>query len=279
LISLLIALTLAQPIDPLRPKFRSARIDVLDAGVANIVAQETVGGPLFITNTPATAQLVARDPSSTTTWALWVDRVNSTTRRAICLAGDLSTSSCLNYISVDGTSVATFSAGVSAAGYGDTLSPGTAGSGTGITANTTSAVVDHSHKITVTNAALTAAATTDVTIWTTPVNTRLKRIVAEVTQVFTGGALSAMTVQCGNAAGGTQYLLAGSVLAATTTLGDVQAEIGAGLLSATVADMGTPASGIPGAIAISCRFSCTGANCSAATQGSVSFYIDLATYR
>lgn len=155
---------------------------------------------------------------------------------------------------------------------------GTAGSGTGITANQTSAIAHQVHKLTVINTALTAAASTDITIWTTPVNTRILRITANVTQVFTGGALSAMTVQCGNAAGGTQYLLAGSVFTAQTTLGDVQAEIGAGLLSATYADMGVPAAGVPAAIAISCRFACTGANCSAATQGSVTFNIEHEVY-
>lgn len=158
---------------------------------------------------------------------------------------------------------------------------GTPGSGTGVTPATFQgrATVQHwVDSVTVDKTAMTAAASTDVTIWTTPVNTRLLRVTADVTQTFTGGALSAVTAQCGSAAGGTQYLLAGSVLAATTTLGDVVAEIGAGLVSATVADMGTPAAGIPGAIAVSCRFTCTGANCSAATTGSVTFKIEGVTY-
>lgn len=155
---------------------------------------------------------------------------------------------------------------------------GTAGSGTGITANQTSTLAHQVHKLTVTSAAMTAAATTDVTIWTTPANTRLERIVAEVTQTFTGGALSAVTVQCGSAAGGNQYLLANSVFTAVNTWGDSAAEIGAGLLSATVADMGASAGGIPGAITISCRFTCTGANCNAATQGSVTFEIEHVVY-
>jgi hypothetical protein len=155
---------------------------------------------------------------------------------------------------------------------------GTAGSGTGVTVNATSAVVPFVHKVTVTSAAMTAAATTDITIWTTPVNTRLTRIVAEVTQVFTGGALTAVTLTCGNAAGGNQYLTSNSVFTAQNTWGDAQAEIGANLLSATVADMGTSAAGVPGAITISCRFTCTTANCNAATQGSVSFEIEGVTY-
>lgn len=155
---------------------------------------------------------------------------------------------------------------------------GTPGGGTGITATYSAAVRTFVHKVVITNAAMAAAATTDVTIHTTPVNTRIIRVTADVTQTFTGGALSAVTIQCGNSAGGNQYLLANSVFTAQNTWGDAAAEIGAGLLSATVADMGTSAAGVPGAITVQCRFTCTGANCSAATQGSVSVYVEGVTY-
>lgn len=162
--------------------------------------------------------------------------------------------------------------------YQNLYTAGTAGSGTGITVNVTSAVLPFVHELTIINTALTAAATTDLTVWTTPVDTRLVRITANVTQVFTGGALTAMTFQCGKSAGTNEYLVGGSVFTAQTVLGDVQAEVGAGLLSATLADMGTPAAGVAGAIAISCRFTCTTANCNAATQGSLKLKIEGVTY-
>jgi len=162
--------------------------------------------------------------------------------------------------------------------YQNLATVGTAASGTGITAVYSGAVRTFLHKVTITNAALTAAATTDITVATTPVNTRINRVVAEVTQVFTGGSLSAMTIQCGNSPGSTQYLLANSVLSATNTWGDVVAEMGAGVVDATRADFGTVSSGVPGAITVSCRFTCTGANCSAATQGSVTVYVEGVTY-
>ncbi len=155
---------------------------------------------------------------------------------------------------------------------------GTAASGTGITANYSGAIKDWVHKVTVINTALAAAGTSDVTLAVTPVNSRIVRVTADVTQVFTGGALSAMTVMCGNTAGGNQYLLANSVFTAQNTWGDVAAEVGAGLLTATWADFGTSAAGVPGAITVQCRFTCTGANCSAATQGSVTFYVEGVTY-
>lgn len=155
---------------------------------------------------------------------------------------------------------------------------GTNASGTGITANYSGVQRAWLHKVTVINTALAAAGTSDVTLHVTPANTRISRVIADVTQVFTGGTLSAMTVMCGNAAGGNQYLLANSVFTAQNTWGDVVAEMGAGLVSATLADFGTVTAGVPGAITVQCRFTCTGANCSAATQGSVTFYVEGVTY-
>lgn len=159
-----------------------------------------------------------------------------------------------------------------------TSSVGTPASGTGITAVYSGAIRRWVHKVTVTNAALTAAATTDITLHLTPVNSRIERVIAEVTQVFTGGALSSVAVTCGNSAGGNQYLLTHSEFSATGAFGDVVGEMGAGVVSATLADMGAVASGVPGAITVQCRFTCGGANCSAATQGSTTFIVEGATY-
>lgn len=155
---------------------------------------------------------------------------------------------------------------------------GTAGSGTGITISNNGYIRPFVHKLVISRTALTAAGTTDLTVWTTGAVTRLIRVVAVVGTTFTGGGLTAVTFQCGSAAGGNQYLLAGSVFTAVTTLGDVAAEIGAGLTSATVADFGALSAGSPDAITISCRFTCTTANCSAATQGSLNLYIEGVAY-
>lgn len=167
---------------------------------------------------------------------------------------------------------------VASTNFFNTSSTGTPASGTGITANYTSAVRHFVHKVTVTNAAMAAAATTTITLHATPVNTRIIRVLDEVTQVFTGGALSAVTVVCGSTAGGNEYLLSHSVLSATGAFGDVVAEMGAGVVSSTLADFGTVATGVPGAITVQCRFTCTGANCNAATQGSATFYVEGVTY-
>lgn len=156
---------------------------------------------------------------------------------------------------------------------------GTAASGTGVTASYSGAGPYWLHKVVVTFAAMTAAATTDINVVVaTPANSAIRRVKADVTTQFTGGALTAVTLTCGNAAGGNQYLLSGNVFAAPIVLGDVAGEVGAGLLTATWADFGTAAAGTNGAIAVSCRFTCTTANCNAATGGSATFYVEGVTY-
>lgn len=154
--------------------------------------------------------------------------------------------------------------------------PGVAGSGTGFTSNANSYIVHKVDKITVDRTALTAAATTqDITFWTVPAKTRVLREIADVTQAFDDGAgpISAVTMTCGTTAGGSQYLNSGSVFA-VTTLGDVAAEIGAGLLSATVADIPSFST----TTAVQCRFTSTGGNLSTLTTGSVTYYLELLVY-
>lgn len=156
--------------------------------------------------------------------------------------------------------------------YSNNSLAGVAGSGTGYTTDETALARTFVHKITITRAALTAAATTeDETPWTLPAKTRLTRVVIDVTQAFddAAGPISAVTVQCGPSAGSTAYVPATSVFT-VNTIGDVAAEIGASLLSATVADIPSFSS----TTAISCRFTSTGGNLSTLTTGSATFYIE-----
>lgn len=153
---------------------------------------------------------------------------------------------------------------------------GTAGSGTGITTNATAEIRHHLHKITVARTALTAAATTqDITLWTIPAKTRVLRLIEDVTAAFddAAGPISAVTTTCGTSAGGNQYLLSGSVFA-VTTLGDVVAEMGAGLVSATLADLPS----MSGTTAVQCRWTSTGGNLNTLTTGSSTFYLEEITY-
>lgn len=156
----------------------------------------------------------------------------------------------------------------------NSFAAGTAGSGTGYTTNSVGIIPFKVHKITVTEAALDNAATSDEVIWIVQAKTRVIRVIADVTQTFSGGGITDMDVTCGTTAGGNQYLLTHDVDTAIGTYGDVAAEIGAGLLSATVADIPSWSA----TTSVQCRFTCVGANCTAATQGSVTYYIEHLVY-
>lgn len=286
MIGFLVALALAQPLDPSNPRFRSVR-------TGGMTATGQVAGNPVVSTTYMQVGSTYRNPNSQAAIGFGIVTTNDTTvfgnvsdsagNAAVALSNTTAMTSGVDRYIVAftrGAAGANVVARVFADGtYQNLATVGTAASGTGITAVYSGAVRQFVHKVTVTSAAMTAAASTDVTLAVTPSNTRIVRVTANVTQVFTGGALTAVTVQCGNTAGGTQYLLANSVFTAQNTWGDVVAEMGAGLVSATLADFGTSASGVPGAIAVQCRFTCTTANCNAATQGSVTFYVEGVSYQ
>lgn len=142
-----------------------------------------------------------------------------------------------------------------------------AGSGTGITVRDSGAVTSRCMKVSVDSTAMAAAGTTTLTLWTPPQKCLVRRVLADVRAVFTGGTLSAMTVQVGVSGTANKYLAAGSVFAGATQLGDVVAEIGAGCVDASRADTNWTST------AIQALFTATGDNCNAATQGVVDFYI------
>lgn len=169
-----------------------------------------------------------------------------------------------DFSAADGTTYATIRTGLA----------GTAGSGTGITANNTAELRTFVNKITVTEAALTAAAASqDITLWTVAAQTKITRVIAQSTAGFTGGSVSNMTITVGKAAGTAEYLASGSIFGAAV-LGDVVAEMGAGLKSATLDDFPNFA----GAGTISCRFTATGDNVVNCTAGSVTFWIEGTVY-
>lgn len=151
---------------------------------------------------------------------------------------------------------------------------GTPPSATGVTVLASGKVRHMVHKVRVDYTALTgfAALTGDVALWTAPAGAVIERVIAKVNTNFTGGAISACAMTVGNAAGGNQYLLSGSVFSATPMLGDVVAEIGAGLVDSTRNDTLVSATAFA-AIPIQCRFTSVTANLSALTAGQVDVYI------
>lgn len=186
-----------------------------------------------------------------------------------------------------GNRIAMFSTNTAAKAYVNlegrmTIPFGTAPSGTGIATwnDTTKAAMSSNYvlQVTVSQAALTAAATSEaITLWTVPAKTRVVRVVADVTAAFTGGGTTAGTVEVGIASGDTDaYLTSFDVFTAPVTKGLIYGDKGVAL---TVA--GGEAGAYPnwsGTGVISALFGSATANVADFTTGSVTFYIEVSSY-
>lgn len=147
--------------------------------------------------------------------------------------------------------------------------------GTGIVVRETGLLRTVVHKVTLTWRALAAAAagtTADFTLWTLPAGFVLQRVIADVTTVFAGPSISDVDVTVGSSAGGNQFLLSFDVDTAAIVAGDVVAEIGAGLVDATRADV-TVTSNAFAATTLQCRVTTVGADVNVATSGEMDVYI------
>jgi hypothetical protein len=149
----------------------------------------------------------------------------------------------------------------------------TEGSGTGLTVNKTASLNRFTHKVTITYAALAAAATTaDKTIAVLPAKTRIVGAYADVTTVFSGGAVATCQMILGKSVGGAEYLSTFDCKTATIQRGMADADMGTALTrAARIQDADLPSWTAP--TNVSCRITTTGANTDALTQGSVTFYL------
>lgn len=149
----------------------------------------------------------------------------------------------------------------------------TEASGTGITVNTGGELHTLVYKVTLTQAAFSAAATTaDATIATLPAKMQINGIWADVTQVFSGGAVATANMTCGKTAGGNEYLVSFDVKSATLQRGLVDGDLGASINRANAVQGGDMPSWTA-TTAVQCRMTTTGANTNALTQGSITYYI------
>jgi hypothetical protein len=149
----------------------------------------------------------------------------------------------------------------------------TSGTGTGLTVVNVGEVRRVVHKVTVNYTALAAAATTaDKVIAVLPAKTRLVGIVAETTQNYTGGAVSAATLIVGKTTGGNEYLVSHSVFSGTPVVGNADADLGTSINRANAVQGGD----LPSWTAttnISVRLTTTSANTNALTTGSTTYYL------
>lgn len=149
----------------------------------------------------------------------------------------------------------------------------TPGSGTGLSVIEQGAPTRAVHKVTVTYAALAAAAVTaDKTIATLPAKTRLVSIIADTTTKYIGGAVTAATLIVGKSAGGNEYIVSHDVFTAAVTKGLADADLGTSITRAGAIQGGDLPSWTA-TTAVTVRLTTTTANTNALTQGSTTYYL------
>jgi len=154
----------------------------------------------------------------------------------------------------------------------------TVGSGTGLTVNVPANINRQIYKVTVTYAGFSAAAlTADKVIATLPAKTKIVGFYADTTTEYTGGAVSAATLIVGKSAGGGEYIASHDVFTAATIKGLADADMGTELVAAALIQGGAVVDWTT-AITIYARLTTTGANTSALTAGSTTFYIETESY-
>jgi hypothetical protein len=155
----------------------------------------------------------------------------------------------------------------------------TAGSGTGITVNDTGSIRRNLYKVTTTYAAYTDSDTTKgIVIATLPAKTKIVGIYADTTAAYTGGTVSACTLEVGiTAEGAAQILEPHNVLAGAILSGDAEAELGASMIAAGRIQNGYLPSWT-GTTAIYATLDSTDGNLNALTTGSTTFYIETERY-
>lgn len=150
----------------------------------------------------------------------------------------------------------------------------TAGSGTGVTLAKYGSVNRQIYQVTVTYAALAAAAlTADKVIATLPAKTKLVGIYADTTIAYTGGTVTAATLQVGKTTGGIEYIVAHDVLTAAVTKGLADADLGTSINRASAVQGGD----LPSWTAttnVSVRLTTVAGNTNALTAGSTTYYLE-----
>jgi hypothetical protein len=150
----------------------------------------------------------------------------------------------------------------------------TSGTGTGVTVNSSGNVAQQVYKVTTTYAAYSDTDTTKgIVIATLPAKTRLVAAYADTTAAYTGGTVSAATLEVGvTAEGGAEILAAHNVLAGAILAGDTDAEMGTGMTRAAK-EQGAYMPSFTGTTAVYATIDTTDGNLNALTTGSTTFYL------
>lgn len=154
---------------------------------------------------------------------------------------------------------------------------GTPATGTGISGASTSYGRHVVHKITINSAAVVAAGVgpeADLVLWTLPAKTRVLRVVAEVTEAFQGGLISAVTLKVGRVGGSDDFLLPADVFTQSIVVGDTQDELGDNVVGGTgfVQDLQWSSQ------LVVANLVAGGADITELVQGQMTLYIEAVTY-
>jgi hypothetical protein len=154
----------------------------------------------------------------------------------------------------------------------------TPGTGTGFTLVKAGAEGHRLYKCTLTFAGLSAVAlTADKTIATLPAKTKIIGMIADTTVPYTGGDVSAATLQVGIASGDLDaFLVDHDVLSGAVVAGVLDAELG-DLINALNAVSGGYIDWAATTV-ISVRLTAVGANTEELTAGSTTYYIETVKY-
>ena len=151
----------------------------------------------------------------------------------------------------------------------------TAGSGTGITVNSTGNVNKQVYQVTTTYAAYSDIDTKKgIVIATLPAKTKITGVYADTTVAYTGGAVTAATLVVGvTAEDGAEIIASHDVKTAAVVKGLADADMGSAMTRAAAIQGGYLPSWT-GTTAVYATISTTGGNTNALTAGSTTFYIE-----
>lgn len=119
----------------------------------------------------------------------------------------------------------------------------------------------------------TAGTTADKTLCTLPAKARIVAVYADTTIKYVGGAVATCTLKLGSTVGGAQILAVHDVFTAAVTKGLADADLGSSMTRAAAIQGGFLPS-FTATTTVTAEMITTGANVSALTQGSTTWYIE-----
>ena len=239
-----------------------------DLGAADVTVNLSNSNGAFVTNLTIDGTLSALNVSGSNTGDITLAATNNglgLTNQVITLGTPSS---------ITGTSTNLVSTGTHTHALDLSAIQITAGSGTGVTVNSAGNLNREIYKVTATYQALSSLSslTADKVIATLPAKTRLVSIITDTTIPYTGGTVSAATLQVGKTTGGVEYMAVHDVLSGAVTRGLADADLGTSMVRAAAVQGGDLPSW-SGTTNISVRLTTVTDTTDHLTAGSTTYYL------